>query len=277
MATERQVNELQILSPKSMNKISFEESSRTIYVVLPCYNEQDNLISLFGEFERIFDHIKNLGLKHKYIVVDDGSKDNSFNILTNIGQSVDLEIIQHNPNQGLGMTIKDGFKRASERMDDRDIVVTMDSDNTQPAALLFSMVLKILEGNHVVIASRYRYGAKVVGLNAFRTFLSYGAGLLFKFSYNIKDVKDYTCGYRAYDGSILKRAFNHYGENFIEQKGFQCMAEILLKLHKLDKNIIFSEVPMVLRYDLKQGESKMKVADTIFNTIKMLITYKFRK
>jgi dolichol-phosphate mannosyltransferase len=260
-----------------MNKISFQESSRTIYVVLPCYNEQDNLISLFQEFERIFDLVRNLGLKHKYIVVDDGSKDDSYEILTKISESVDLEIIQHNPNQGLGMTIKDGLKRASEVMDGNDIVVTMDSDNTQPASLLFSMVMKILEGNHVVIASRYRYGAKVVGLSSFRIFLSYGAGLLFKFAYNIKDVKDYTCGFRAYDGSILKKAFKHYGDEFIEQRGFQCMAEILLKLHKLDKNMIFSEVPMVLRYDLKQGESKMKVSETIFNTIKMLVSYKFKR
>lgn len=259
-----------------MTNISFKESSRTIYVVLPCYNEQDNLISLFTEFERIFDLVKNLGLNHKYIVVDDGSKDNSYNILQEVGKFVDLEIIQHNPNQGLGMTIKDGLKRASERVKDTDIVITMDSDNTQPASLLFSMVMKILEGNHVVIASRYRYGAKVVGLNAFRSFLSFGAGMMFKFSYNIKDVRDYTCGFRAYDGSILKRAFSHYGDDFIEQRGFQCMAEILLKLTKMDKHIIFSEVPMVLRYDLKQGESKMKVMDTIFNTIKMLISYKFK-
>ncbi len=260
-----------------MTNISFNESSRTIYIVLPCYNEQDNLVSLFQEFERIFDLIKNLGLQHKYIVVDDGSSDDSFKVLTKIGESVDLEIIQHNPNQGLGMTMKDGLKRASERMTEQDIVVTMDSDNTQPASLLFSMVLKILEGNHVVIASRYRYGAKVVGLNAFRTLLSFCAGMLFKFSYNIQDVRDYTCGFRAYSGEILKKAFNHYGDNFIEQRGFQCMAEILLKLNRLDKNMIFSEVPMVLRYDLKKGDSKMSVGTTIFNTIKMLITYKFKR
>ena len=66
----------------------------------------------------------------------------------------------------------------------------------------------------------------------------------------------------------MKKAFSHYGNDFIEQRGFQCMAEILLKLNKLDKNIIFSEVPMVLRYDWKQGESKMRVLDTIFNTVK---------
>ena len=115
-----------------------------------------------------------------------------------------------------------------------------------------------------------------MGLNTFRSFLSWGAGALFKFSYNIKDVRDYTCGFRTYDAKILKKAFAHYGDNFIEQRGFQCMAEILLKLNKLDKNIIFSEVPMVLRYDLKQGESKMKVLDTIFNTVKMLVSYKFK-
>ena len=84
----------------------------------------------------------------------------------------------------------------------------------------------------------------------------------------IKGVRDYTCGFRAYRASLLKKAFSVYGDKFVEYKGFQCMADILLKLSRMDA--IMSEVPMILRYDLKGGETKMRVSTTVLNTIKLL-------
>jgi dolichol-phosphate mannosyltransferase len=64
----------------------------------------------------------------------------------------------------------------------------------------------------------------------------------------IRGVRDYTCGYRAYRGRVLRQAFQRYGDDFINQEGFQCMVDILLKLRKMD--VIFGEVPLILRYDL---------------------------
>lgn len=253
-----------------------QNQSPTIHIVLPCYNEELNLKPLFENFESIFSIIKNLGLTRKYVIVDDGSKDKSPEILKELAQQYPLHVITHNPNKGLGETIKDGLQYASETAHPNDIIISMDADNTQPAKLIFNMILKVLEGNEVVIASRYRYGAKVVGLAYHRELISICAGILFKVSYNIKDVRDYTCGFRAYKASVLKAAFAKYGDKFIEQKGFQCMAEILLKLKKVNKHTIFCEVPMVLRYDLKGGESKMKVVKTIIDTIKMLVLFRFR-
>jgi len=52
-----------------------------------------------------------------------------------------------------------------------------------------------------------------------------------------------------------------YGDRFIEADGFHCMAEILLKLRRLRP--IFGEVPFILRYDLKEGATKMRVGRTI--------------
>jgi dolichol-phosphate mannosyltransferase len=249
---------------------------KTIWVVLPCYNEQDNLVPLITRFENNFVQLLNLGFKREYIIVDDGSKDNSPAILRELQELIPLEVITHNPNQGLGATIRDGLKRAAERSDKLDIIITMDSDNSQPPELIGSMVQKILEGNHVVVASRYRYGARVVGLVWYREWMSIIAGILFKFSYNIRNIRDYTCGFRAYESAHLKKAFEHYGDKFVEQPGFQCMAEIIIKLNRIE-NTLFYEVPMVLRYDMKEGESKMKVYKTVINTLRMLISYKFKR
>lgn len=250
--------------------------NKKIIVVLPCYNEEDNLVPLIERYENNFVQLLNLGFQREYIVVDDGSTDESPQILKELMSKIPLTVITHSPNQGLGASIRDGLRLATERSKDQDIIITMDSDNSHPPELIGTMVQKILEGNHVVIASRYRYGSRVVGLERYREWLSRIAGILFKITYNIRNVRDYTCGFRAYESAHLRKAFEVYGDKLIEQSGFQCMAEIIIKLNRI-QDTIFYEVPLILRYDRKQGASKMKVLNTVFNTLKMLLKYKFKK
>jgi len=86
----------------------------------------------------------------------------------------------------------------------------------------------------------------------------------------IQGVRDYTCGFRAYRASILQAAFARYSEQLISQKGFSCMVDILLKLRTLEPDPIMGEVPLVLRYDLKHGMSKMRAARTIVDTLVLM-------
>ena len=51
------------------------------------------------------------------------------------------------------------------------------------------------------------------------------------------------------------------------------MVDILLKLRRM--NLIFGEVPMILRYDFKEGASKMKVVRTAGNTLLLILKRKF--
>lgn len=244
-----------------------------LYMVLPAYNEAENLPALLDNLEGVFERLAPLGHDRAYVIVDDGSKDATPQVLRDLQQRVPIEVITHNPNQGLGPTIRDGLRRASELARDDDIILSMDADNTHPAGLIHRMVQMVLEGSDVVIASRYRPGARIVGLNAFRRLMSFGARLLFQVIMPIPGVRDYTCGFRAYRASSLKRAFAAYGDSFIEHRGFQCMADILLKLEPL--NLVMNEAPMVLRYDLKLGESKMRVSSTVLNTLKLLLSRRF--
>lgn len=46
------------------------------------------------------------------------------------------------------------------------------------------------------------------------------------------------------------------------------MVDILLKLRKLP--LIFGEVPLILRYDLKRGQSKMRLMNTAIKTLRLL-------
>jgi dolichol-phosphate mannosyltransferase len=88
----------------------------------------------------------------------------------------------------------------------------------------------------------------------------------------IQGVKDYTCGYRGYRISIIQRALNKLGDRLIEEKGFACMAEMLIKLRTM--GVLAVEVPLILRYDQKAGTSKMKIAKTIQRTLLMLLKLK---
>ena len=68
---------------------------------------------------------------------------------------------------------------------------------------------------------------------------------------------------------VLRRAVDHWGERLIEEQGFACMVELLLKLRYTDPVIV--EVPLVLQYDRKQGLSKLRLKRTIGQYMKLLI------
>jgi len=149
----------------------------------------------------------------------------------------------------------------------------MDADNTHPAGLTIRMIRLIRGGNDIVIASRYRSGSYVRGLPLYRRFLSYGGGWLFRILFPIRGVRDYTSGYRAYRVSALSQLMSRYGEDFISEKGFASMVDLLLRLR--EQQLIFTEVPLILRYDLKPGRSKMNVSRTIKETLNLLIRRRF--
>ena len=101
-----------------------------------------------------------------------------------------------------------------------------------------------------------------------RRFLSYAGSFVIRTMFPIRGVKDFTCGYRAYRAPVLRQAVAKYREEFINQEGFQCMVDILLKLSRM--GLRFGEVPLVLRYDRKSGKSKMKVFKTAYGTLVLL-------
>lgn len=108
----------------------------------------------------------------------------------------------------------------------------------------------------MAIASRYETGGDEVGLKLHRKILSRGASFLLDKCFKVEGAKDYTCGYRMYRRSVIKNAFNRYGENFIVENSFVCMAEILIKVAYLPARV--AEVPLVLRYEKLFIESSLE-------------------
>ncbi len=108
-----------------------------------------------------------------------------------------------------------------------------------------------------------------------RRFLSYVMSWLFRLVYPIAGVKDYSCGYRAYRAGFLQKALQKQGHDLFERGGFACMAGLLLALGR--SGAICGEVPIILRYDQKQGQSKMKVFHTIMQTLRVLMAKRFQR
>ena len=236
-----------------------------ILVVLPAYNEEANIGNLL---RRIFESLTDEHLGFSIIVVNDGSSDRTQQILEEYGREFPLTVHRHESNQGLGATMRDGLRQAAEVASERDIVITMDADESHTPGLMIRMVRMIREGYDVVIASRYQRGSRIYGLTLGRRVMSRLASLLMRALFPTPGVSDYTCCYRAYRAEALQQAYAQYGDALVDQDGFQCMVDILLKLRKLP--LIFGEVPLILRYDLKRGPSKMRLVKTSLNTLRLL-------
>lgn len=234
-------------------------------MALPAYNEQEALPELL---ERIGEAFADSNLPYEVIIVDDGSSDDTAKIAAQMSFQMPVHLVQHEVNQGLGTTLRDGLREAVDRAGERDIIITMDADNTHPPGLIDRMVRMVHEGCDVVIASRFQPGARVVGVPIERHFLSVGARALFTLLFPTKGVRDYTSGYRAYKAGAIRAGFAEHGDDFVGETGFSCMADVLLKLRK--QGCLFGEAPLRLRYDQKGGVSKMRVMHTIWLTLKML-------
>lgn len=236
-----------------------------IFFALPAFNEEAGLPKLLESFQQ---QMNASAYEYQVVIVDDGSTDGTLGVIREWSAKMPIELVRHVKNSGLGETIGDALHLSAELAGPDDIVVTMDADNTHSPSLIPAMVEAIQNGSDLVIASRYRHGSEVLGLSVFRQLMSYSARFLFQIIFPIPGVRDYTCGFRAYRSSLLKAAFARFGETLAQERGFAAMSEILLKLRTM--NLKFHEVPLVLRYDLKASESKMRVASTIMKTLSMM-------
>lgn len=230
-----------------------------ILIGLPAYNEEGGIrnvlrgIARFRKMSRYDIHV---------IVVDDGSIDNTKSILTEFARENDyINVITHEQNRGLGEAINTILHYAQSNLDDSDILVTMDADNTHSPLLIESMIGTLNSFNlDLVVASRFTDGGCEIGLRALRKLLSRGAMFFFKVFFPIENLNDYSSGFRAYRVGIIREAQNRWGR-IVTTNGFDCMAEIAAKFSRM--NIKVREIPLVLRYDYKEGNSKMNVTKTV--------------
>lgn len=233
--------------------------------MVPAYNEAENLGGLLTDVAATVRAWPGGAPPLRAVVVDDGSADATAQVAAR-PYGIDVTVVPHGVNRGLGAAMKTGIEHVLARAGPDDVLATMDADHTHPPELMPGMWTRIEQGADLVIASRYQRGAEIHGLVWYRRWISSAASWVLRLLF--PGARDYTCGYRLYRVSLLAWGARRYGPEFLNQRGFSVMVDLLLKLRRRARRI--EEVPLVLRYDRKRGVSKMKLVKTSVTTLGLL-------
>lgn len=238
-----------------------EQKRYRLVVGLPAYNEEADLPDLLRDIEAV-------GLDDALVlVVDDGSSDATAAIAEKWAKRMPLLLHRHEKNLGLGMAIANIYRLSPPLLSEGGVLVTMDADGSHRPEQILVLLAKIEKGCDLVIASRYTADSRVAGVPWPRKLLSYGAFFAVRLLFGIRQVRDFTCGFRAISASLLHRAQARYPEGLATEQGFSVTVEVLIKLLRLDARA--GEIGMDLRYDLKQGKSKIRIGRTISQYLRL--------
>lgn len=221
-----------------------------ISVVVPTYNERENIVELIERLE-------SLKLNIEIIVVDDNSPDNTAEEAMKLNEKYgNIKVLKRPGKLGLGSAIADGIKNASG-----DYIVIMDADLQHPPEKLTDLYNALENGADLAIASRYVKGGNVEGWSIYRKIISKGATLIAHLLLpETKKVKDPLSGFFAFKRLSLK-------DFKPSTRSYKVLLELLH--YTKDNNIKIVEVPFVFS-KRKKGESKLSFNE-ILHYLKLVL------
>lgn len=216
-------------------------------VVIAAYNEEKKVTSVVDEVSKYVDLV---------IVVDDGSKDKTADVIKN----KKAVVLKHCINLGQGAALQTGFDYAKKF--NPDVVVTYDADGQFEAKEISKIIKPVLDKKvEVVLGSRFL--GKTVNMSPVRKYIL-KLGILFTWIFSEIKLTDTHNGFRALSNKAL---------NLIEinQNRMAHASEIIDNIVR--KNLSYIEVPVTVKYD---DYSKQK-GQSNFNSIKILLELIFNK
>lgn len=217
------------------------KTNNSFSIVIPAYNEEEKIEKTV---KKIIDY-KGVEIS-EVLVVDDGSKDNTYNILLNLKEKFEkLKVLRNEKNCGKGVALKNGILNSN---DDVPFLLISDSDLSTPIEEV-KRFLPFINDYAILIGSRGLDRSFIKKRQPFhREFM----GIVFNRIVQIlffPKVYDTQCGFKLFKTRVAKEIFNE-----IKLKGFTFDVEALI-LAKL-KGYKFKEVP-VFWYHC--GKSKVKI------------------
>jgi len=209
-------------------------------VIIPTYNERENLIELLGM-------IFALGLPVEVLIVDDNSPDGTGALANEMAAADPRVHVLHRPGKmGLGSAYVAGFKYVLDR--DYDAAFEMDADfSHNPESL--PEFLRELETADLVLGSRYLHGVTVVNWPLTRLILSYAANVYSRVVTGM-NIKDATGGFKCFRRQVLEAI----DWSRVKSDGYGFQIEINFKAYR--KGFRIKEIP-ILFVDRRAGVSKM--------------------
>jgi dolichol-phosphate mannosyltransferase len=217
-------------------------AGRGVWVVLPTYNERENL-------ERVAAAILEALPEGSLLVVDDRSPDGTGELADTIAAREPRVAVLHRPaKEGLGVAYRDGFRWVLDRADTR-AVVQMDADFSHDPAELPRLLAPLMANADLVLGTRYMRGGGTVGWPWYRKLISRG-GTLFARIVLLLPYHDLTGGFKAWRRELIEaiRLRGTSGSGY----GFQI--ETTWWAHRRGATIV--QVPIVFR-ERVAGASKM--------------------
>ncbi len=182
------------------NSYNNEKQERyKISIIVPLYNEEESLQPLYEKIMEVFDEMGNPD--YELIFVDDGSTDNSLNIIKELSEKDNnVKYISFRKNYGKSAALSLGFSNATGK-----IVITMDADLQDDPAEIPNLIAKINEGYDLVSGWKKKRYDPFIKKYSSRLF-NYITGLMS----GIK-LHDFNCGLKAYRAEVVK-SIKVYGE-----------------------------------------------------------------
>jgi dolichol-phosphate mannosyltransferase len=224
------------------------DSAPKVIVVIPTYNERDNLPKIVSKLEAL--QMPNL----QVLVVDDDSPDGTGDLADKLAQESPgtIGVLHRTEKDGLGRAYVAGITRALN--EGADIVIQMDADLSHPSETIPVMVQALATTDAaVVLGSRYVQGGSVAGdWGWHRKALSAWANFYVNTILRLR-VKDATAGFKAWRAETLQKI----DVSSIQSNGYAFQVEMNYRTVKHGMRIM--EVP--IRFEERaEGVSKMSLA-----------------
>lgn len=219
---------------------SSSQSPRDCVIVIPTYNERDNiaeLISCILKYERF-----------NVLVVDDNSPDGTGAVVAALAQqSPRVQLLSRPGKLGLGSAYVAGFKRALA--DGAQYIFEMDADFSHDPAYLPGLLSAAELGNDLVLGSRYVKGGGTTDWGLARRILSRGGNLYARMVLGMA-IQDCTGGFRCYRRRVLEAI----DLDIVRSNGYSFQIEMLYRAYRLGFKV--AEIPIIFP-DRRVGRSKM--------------------
>jgi glycosyltransferase involved in cell wall biosynthesis len=208
-------------------------TEKYVSVVIPAYNEEKAITETVNRIKGVCKKIGNCEI----IVVDDGSKDNTYNITKGVRG---IKLFRHRGNKGKAVALNTGFKNSSGK-----ILVTIDADLTYPEDKIPKLVEPIKNNTaDMVIGSRFMYETRNMPK------LNYYGNKFFSFLISFlteEKITDGSSGMRAFRTDLLKNLD-------VKSKGLSW--EVEMTTRSIVKGYKVLEIP--IEYHHRVGSSKLK-------------------
>jgi dolichol-phosphate mannosyltransferase len=219
-------------------------------VILPTYNERENLPLMISLLERSF---RENSLEWEVVIVEDNSPDGTLAVAEKLqdiyGKSF-IKILSRPGKMGLGSAYKDGMNLCTG-----GFVFLMDADMSHhPRDIPFFIQKQLKTGADIVTGTRYGPGGGVAGWDLRRIITSRGANMLANLLLNPK-VSDLTGSYRLYKKEVLQDLIQQ-----VKGKTYVFQMEVIVRAQQRGYKV--EEVPITF-VDRIYGESKLGGAEII--------------